>query len=177
MPAFTPFQRLRRPLQPRCARPATSPAHPLRCPAPNPSAALAPAVFPAAAPAPAAVGGRAWSGVVAVCPVWPAKQIGRSLSGRALVLRIKPGKPPPVLTLRASIPNAFGPTGKLPPDAPARYACKAKPSPLPAVTPLAFAPLRFPGHKTRPGNPRRGARAAPATAAGPVTRLASRDFT
>jgi hypothetical protein len=132
-------------------RPATSPAHPLRCPAPNPSPALVPAVFPAAAPALAAVGGRAWSDVVAAWPVRPAKQSGRFPSGRALVLRIKPGKPQPVLTLRASIPNAFGPTGKPPPDAPARCACKAKPSPLPAVTPLAYAPLRLLG----PQNPAR----------------------
>jgi hypothetical protein len=132
-------------------RPATSPAHPLRCPAPNPSPALVSAVFPAAAPALAAVGGRAWSDVVAARPVRPAKKRGRFPSGRALVLRIKPGKP------RRSCP--FGLPSLTPSGQPANCrrmplraaACKAKPSLLPAVTPLAYAPLRLLG----PQNPAR----------------------
>ena len=89
-PASTPFQRLLRSLQPRCASACHLPRPPAALPLPSP--ALAPAVFPAAAPALASFGGRAWSDVVAARPVLPAKQSGRVPSGRAFVLRIKPGK-------------------------------------------------------------------------------------
>ena len=85
------------------------------------------------------------------CQVLPAKQSGRFPSGRALVLRIKPGKPPPVLPLRASIPNAFGPTGKLPPDAPARWRLQNQTVTLAR----SHAPCLCPAPVSGPQNPAR----------------------
>jgi len=47
--------------------------------------------------------------------------------GRAFGLRPKPGKTPPVLAIRASIPHAFGLRPKNPGPSPARSACQGEP--------------------------------------------------
>jgi len=107
-------------------RPATSPAHPAG-PArgPLPAAARVPAT---AAPAAVFCGPAGWlRGVVASGRKTSGQRNKACPPGRAFGLRPKPGKTPPVLAIRASIPHAFGLRPKNPGPSPARSACQGEP--------------------------------------------------